>query len=308
MPAIWPFRHVALKLLSLALAILLWMIVAGEETVERGLRVPLQFEQFPENLELLGEPPMQVDVRVRGAAATVGRLSPSDVVAVLDLRASSPGRRLYQLTPEQVRTPFGVQVVQVSPPTIVMVFEKSATGVVPIVPVVEGRPAPGYVLGSITANPKTVEVVGPESAVKQVTEALTETIAVDGADRHVTQSVIIGFLSPSLRLTTPQRASVTVQVLPGPRERTVRGRPVLLRNLRQSLTAQAVPAVVDVILRGRDDLSRIAADQVVAFVDLSGLGVGQYSLTVQSSVQGGDVGVARVSPLLVQVTIANVRD
>jgi hypothetical protein len=29
---------------------------------------------------------------------------------------------------------------------------------------------------------------------------------------------------------------------------------------------------------------------------------------VQSSVQGGDVGVARVSPLLVQVTIANVRD
>jgi YbbR domain-containing protein len=307
MSAIWPFRHFGLKVLSLALAILLWLIVAGEDTVERGLRVPLQFEQFPEGLELLGEPPMQVDVRVRGAAATVGGMSPSDVVAVLDLRTSTPGRRLFQLTPEQVRTPFGVQVVQVSPATIAMVFEKSATGVVPIVPVVEGRPAPGFVVGTITSNPRTVEVVGPESAVKQVAEALTETVSVAGAEKDVAQSVIIGFLSPSLRLRTPQRASVTVQVLPGPSERTVRGRPVLLQNLRQSLSAQAVPAVVDVTLRGREGLSRIAADQVVVFTDLDGLGIGQYSLTVRVTVPG-DAGVARVSPAVVQVTVTSVRD
>ena len=38
---IWPFRHFGLKLLSVALAVLLWMVVSGEETVERGLRDPL---------------------------------------------------------------------------------------------------------------------------------------------------------------------------------------------------------------------------------------------------------------------------
>jgi YbbR domain-containing protein len=304
MPGFWRFRHAGLKVLSLGLAVLLWLIVAGEETVERGLRVPLQFQQFPPGLELLGDPPMLVDIRVRGAASIVNRMLPSDVVAVLDMRTSTAGRRLFQLTPEQVRTPFGVQVVQVAPATIAMVFEKSATGVVPISPVVEGNPSPGYVVGSVTSDPKTVEVIGPESAVKQATEALTESIAIDGARENVRANVVIGFLNPSLRLRSPQRASVTVQVLPGPRERTVRSRPVLLRNLDRTLTARAVPAAVDVVLRGREDLDRIEADRVVAFADLAGLGAGQYSLTVQVDVPA-NAGVARIDPQVVHVSIAS---
>ena len=48
----WPFRHLGLKLLSLGLAVSLWMVVSGEETVERGLRVPLELQQFPSGMEL----------------------------------------------------------------------------------------------------------------------------------------------------------------------------------------------------------------------------------------------------------------
>ena len=48
-------------------AVLLWLSVAGEETVERGLRVPLEFQQVPPGLELTGEPPTLVDVRLRGS-------------------------------------------------------------------------------------------------------------------------------------------------------------------------------------------------------------------------------------------------
>ncbi len=48
-------------------------------------------------------------------------------------------------------------------------------------PAVDGRPAPGYVVGPLTADPTTVEVIGPESAVKRATEALTEPVSVAGA-------------------------------------------------------------------------------------------------------------------------------
>ena len=160
MRGIWPFRHLGLKVLSVALAVLLWMVVAGEETVERGLRVPLELQQFPAGLELLGDVPTTVDVRVRGASGTLSRLSPGDVVAVLDLRGARAGERLFQLTPEQVRVPFGVEVVQVTPPTVAMVFETSASRSVPIEPAVEGKPAPGYVVGKIVVTPPSVEVSG----------------------------------------------------------------------------------------------------------------------------------------------------
>ena len=115
MKRIHPFRHLALKLLALGLALLLWIVVTGEETVERGLRVPLQLQQFPAELELQGEAATTVDVRVRGSSGALGRVSPGDIVAVLDLRSARPGRRLFQLTPEQVRAPFGVEVFQVTP-------------------------------------------------------------------------------------------------------------------------------------------------------------------------------------------------
>ena len=62
------------------------MVVSGEETVERGLRVPLELQQFPAGLELLGDVPATVDVRVRGASGTLSRVGAGDVVAVLDLR------------------------------------------------------------------------------------------------------------------------------------------------------------------------------------------------------------------------------
>src|SRR5262245_17317831 len=102
----WPFRHLGAKLLSLAAAIVLWMVVSGEETVERGLRIPLELQQVPAAMEIGGELPTTVDVRVRGGSATLSRMAPGDVVAVLDLRSARPGQRVFPLTPDQVRAPF----------------------------------------------------------------------------------------------------------------------------------------------------------------------------------------------------------
>src|SRR5262245_60203121 len=221
----------AMKVTAIAFAIALWMTVSGEETVERGLRVPLELQQFPAGLELQGEVPANVDVRVRGTAGTLGRLAPGDIVAVLDLRGARVGRRLFTVTPEQVRTPFGVQVMQVTPATVAMAFEQSATRVVPVVPDIDGRPAPGYVIGPPTSDPAKVEVVGPASAVARVTEALTEPVSVAGAQDAVKERVAVGLLDPLVRLKDSRKATVTGRITRGPLERDVRGRAVPLRNI-----------------------------------------------------------------------------
>lgn len=299
----WPFRHLGLKLLSLGLALLLWMAVAGEEIVERGLRVPLELQQLPTNVELSGEVPTAVDVRVRGASGTLSRVAAGDVVAVLDLRGARPGRRLFPLTPDQVRVPFGVEIVQVMPSAIAMAFEASATRTVPVLPSVDGRPAPGYVVGTLTADPANVEIVGPESAVKRATEVLTEPVLIAGAKGRVRETVTIGVLDPTLRIVNAKSAVVTVQMEPAPAERTVHNRPVHLRNVGGAVVAQAQPATVNVTLRGtREGLARIAADEVSAYVDVGGLGAGLYSLDVHVDVEQ-DAGVTKIEPSTIQVRI-----
>jgi YbbR domain-containing protein len=236
-------------------------------------------------------------------------MSPADVVAVLDLHTARPGRRLFQLTPEQVRVPFGVQVVQVSPTTVAMVFENSAIRQVPVVPSVEGNPAPGYIVGKITSDPEKVEVTGPESAVERVTEAITEPISVTGARDSVSDTVTVGFLDPSLRLRSSHVAAVRVQIIPGPVERTVRDRPIHLRNLAPNLEAQATPSSVDVVLRGtRQSVNRVQSDQVTAFVNLEGLGPGDYPADVHADVDASqEAGVERSNPGTVQIRISSAR-
>lgn len=208
-----PFEHVGLKLLSLALAVLLWLVVAGEEAVERGLRVPLELQQIPDGVELLGEVPDTVDVRVRGSSGALSRVGAGDIVAVLDLGGVQPGERLFHLTPDQMRTPFGVEVVQVNPATVALAFDRRASRSVPVVPAVEGKPAPGHAVGKVSSDPAKVDVVGPASAVERVTEALTEPVSVEGAERTVQASVVIGLRDPALRLKTPRSAIVTVEIV-----------------------------------------------------------------------------------------------
>jgi YbbR domain-containing protein len=287
---------------------MLWFGVSGDETVERGLRVPLEFLQFPAGLEMMGEAPSLVDVRVRGASSTLSHLGPGDIVAQIDLRNAGIGRRLYQLTPEQVRVPFGVQVVQVIPPSIGVSFEPSAAKQVPVTPAVEGEPAPGYVVGTVTVEPSTVEVVGPRSAVEQVTEAVTEPVSVAGARQQVTDGVTVGFLDAALRLKSPRLAQVRVEILPGPVERTVRERPVHLMNIDSHLVARAEPTAVDVVLRGSSEgVNRVNVDEVVAAIDLAGLGAGTYTLPVRVE-SPSHAGVARVLPATIQVYITRGKD
>jgi YbbR-like protein len=299
----WPFRHFGLKVLSLGLALLLWMAVAGEEVVERGLRVPLELQQMPGAIEVSGDIPSTVDVRMRGGSGVLSRVGPGDVVAVLDLRAARPGRRLFPMTPDQVRVPFGVEVVQVTPSAVAMAFEASLSREVPVIPAVDGRPAPGYVVGPMSAEPKTVDVIGPESAVRKATEVLTEPVPVSGAKATVKQAVILGLLDPALRLKSARSAIVTVQIMPAPLERTLHNRPVHLRNLAAGVEAEAAPAAVALTLRGsRDALNRVEGDDISAYIDLAGLGPGQYTLQVHAD-SPPDAGVTRTEPASVQVRI-----
>ena len=66
--AFFPFRNVGLKFLSICIATLLWLVVAGDRVVERALRVPVEFQNLPQGLEIVGDPPETVDVRLRGSS------------------------------------------------------------------------------------------------------------------------------------------------------------------------------------------------------------------------------------------------
>jgi YbbR domain-containing protein len=298
-----PLQHLGLKAVALALAGLLWLTVAGDHVVERSMRVPLEFRNIPPEIEIVGDPPETVDVRLRGSSALLARIEPREIVAVLNLSAARPGSRMFHLRVDEVRAPYGVEVAQVIPGTLAIDIEKSGRRTVPIVPALDGEPAPGFVIGKVSSEPATVEVAGPESRLRQLTGATTEPVEVTGTRARVRDVVTVGISDSAVRLVQPQNATVMVEILPAPVERELAGVPVRWRNLGIGLRAQVQPTLTRVTVRGRREaLSDLRAGAIDAFVDLAGLGPGQYNLRVQID-PSQTFGVSAMNPAVVDVTI-----
>jgi hypothetical protein len=298
--AVRGFRHIGLKAVSIGLAALLWLVVSGEQIVERALRVPLEFTNLPAQLEVVGDPPANVDVRVRGSSGALSRIAAGELVAVLDLRTARAGQRLFHLAGDNVRAPFGIDVVQVTPSSVSIRFEPSVSKRVPIVPGVEGEPAPGFVVGTVTADPAAVEVIGPAGLMQTRTEAITEPVSVTGAAGPVTVTVTVGSPEPSVRLKTPQSARVTVNVTAAPIEWSVAGVAVQVRNATRPV--QLMTKAVTVHVRGPRESRDVSAADFDASVDVSGLRTGQFDLPVRI-VPPARIGVERIEPPQVRVRI-----
>ncbi len=281
MMTIHPFRNLGLKVLSVAIALLLWLAVSGEPIVERSLRVPLELQNIPDQLELVDIPPPGVDVRVRGASGLLSHLSAGDIVAVLDLSFARPGRRLFPLTPDRVHGPSGIEVAQVNPSTIALEFERSATRALHVVPSIEGQPADGYEIDHVSVQPSTAEVLGPDTVLRQLDRVITEPVSVNGVRTTFREMVTMGVGAAGVRLKTPGRAMVTVTIVPLPLQRTIRGVPVRIRSVAPQLTAQLTPSEVAVDVKGpRELLESLGSEAFAASVDLAGLGRGRYNLQV----------------------------
>lgn len=209
-----PFRNLGLKFLSTLVAFLLWLVVAGERVVERVMRAPVEFQNLPAGLELVGNPPDTVEVRLRGSSGALSRIGAGDMSAVIDLATARPGRRLFHITQSQVNVPYGINIVQVGPSTLTMEFELSGIRLVKVEPDVDGHPAEGYEVTGVTSDPESVEVSGPETSLKRLVAAITEPVSVTEQTRTVREVVNIGVPDSTLRLRSPQTAVVTVTIAP----------------------------------------------------------------------------------------------
>jgi YbbR domain-containing protein len=109
------FANATLKLLSLGVSFLLWTTYTSEPFAEVGFQVPLEFTSMPARLEISGDVPTSVHVRVRGRSALLRRVVAADLNLRVDLKDGKEGASEIRITPDMVGAPYGVTVVQVSP-------------------------------------------------------------------------------------------------------------------------------------------------------------------------------------------------
>ncbi len=292
-------RHIWRKMAAVLMAAGLWFIIGGQKVVERAIRVPLEYTNLPSGIEMTGEIPTVVDIRVRGSEAALARMVPGEMVAVLDLAGARAGNRLFHLTGSDVRSPSGVEVVQVTPGNVAIGFEATTSKSVRVSPAVEGTPAFGYEVGAITSTPPTVEVFGPAGALDALQAVITEPVSVAGASSTVRDTVTIGVADRNVRIKALQHVDVSIEMRLAPAERIVSGVAVEVRGGR----ATPLVAEATVTVKGTAQaLEGLTATALRAYVDITKARAGKQMVPVAVEVPAG-VSVVRVEPDQVSVQV-----
>lgn len=113
-------RDARLKIVALLIAFLVWSTFRAEPSVEIAYLVPLEFRNVPRDLEISGDIPTQVRVRVRGRSAVLRRLTPADLAISVDLKGSTAGESVVRLRGDEIDAPPGAEVVRILPSEILM--------------------------------------------------------------------------------------------------------------------------------------------------------------------------------------------
>jgi len=247
------------------------------------------------SVSIYGNPPLGYGIgtiRVEPSFVKVsGPQSRVDQVALLSADVYLSGEketfeRTAALTPrDEVGNALdGLELEQRSARVTVPIEQQVGYRELSIKTIIEGNPAPGYWISSISANPSTVTVFGDPEAVNEIPGFLeTYPVNVDGERDSVSQQVAIVFPEGVSSLEDVVTVQALIEISPVLSGQTVQLTPVV-QGLGRGLEASFSPGTVEVILSGPlSELEALQAGDVRVTLDLSDYGPGTHfvPLTVE---------------------------
>jgi hypothetical protein len=168
------------KLLSVAMAAVLWALVASEPELNTLVTVPLEYKNLPDDLEISVEPVSAITLELRGPSGELrgpggGSLHPA---VILDMSGVQPGIHTFPIGDGNLKLSRGIRLVRANPSEVRFEFDRRMVRSVPVKVRVTGEGQNGYVVAGVTADPPELSVQGPAGKVSKIREVVTDPVDV----------------------------------------------------------------------------------------------------------------------------------
>ncbi len=195
-------RNWELKLLSLLLAIILWIVMIPEEKTfaEKTLSLNLELVNLPHDIEVVEKSDTTINLKIRARKRVINELAPADFSAELDMSKASIYQEEYPINSSMIKAPPGVEIVSFSPVYVHVKLEKTKTVELEVVPTIVGRPPENLRLVKVEITPSKVTVSGPESKIRPRDKVITSPIDVSNLTDSAVLEVDLILPRPELRL------------------------------------------------------------------------------------------------------------
>jgi YbbR domain-containing protein len=208
----WVLHNFWLKVLSLLIATGLWLAISpDQEPAEVAIRVPIEFRDVPQGLEISSATIPEAQIRVRGPERLIRDLRSTDVHAELELVDAQAGDRTFDLTAQQIRHQRELSVVQVVPGQVHLSFDTRLTrDDVEIHPRVTGVFVAGEQIAKVLVDPERITITGPRHHVETLDAATTDPIDASGTRTQATFVTNVYVADALVQVVQPTPVRVTV--------------------------------------------------------------------------------------------------
>lgn len=208
------FTHnIGWKLISLAAAFLIWMNIAGEPELATILSAPVEYKNYPKDLEISSAIVDSVNVEARGPSGLLRDMTEARMAAIVDFSSvKAPGERTITLTSAQLNLPRGIQLIRVLPAQLRFRFERRATRTLKVEVPYSGQIAPDLVVTHTDIIPPTLTIAGPESRVAAVERALSDPFDLSQVTGNTEQKLSVYIGERQVRFVSVPQVTVKIHV------------------------------------------------------------------------------------------------
>jgi hypothetical protein len=264
-------RHLALKIVSLALAVVLSLFVhyffinEQSDTSVIQLIAPIQVEKLPRELAIVAPSNRQAEIALRGSSLSLSRLVTAPPVFRVEVPEGADSRFTATLRKEDLRLPSDVEVLSIRPVEVEFKLDRLVERTVPVVIPQIGRLGRGLQIVQLRSVPESVVLYGPEGELRRF--ASVETAPLDLRDLKESGVRVLSVRTPpGVTESRSPSVEVHIQVEEIQKELVLRSVPVEVQNGGDTKYLPR-PASVRVELSGPERvLSTFDASKLVALV------------------------------------------
>ena len=296
------FSNLGYKLTALALSLLIWYVVQGEEILEVNAKLDVHVEvsgsSAVRDYEVISR-----DITLRGPRLLVGTFRGKSMDAIIRVPASKIGSLRYRLDKEFIPN-FDSRIrLTIHDPYVAFVVEEKLTKSLLVKPTILGEVTGDIVLDEAVSVPASIEVSGARSEVSKLTHLLTDPI--DVSTLTSTKVVTLGIAKANLPAVTLSDYEVKVSLVVGPKKsiKTVSFIPLLVEGSVYSSSVR--PLSISAMIRAADGIiDQLGTKDIHAFINAKDLVPGHYDLPIRTKGPDGVV-IQEVNPKTASVEIFN---
>jgi YbbR domain-containing protein len=277
----------ALKILSLAFALALWIYVSiGQTIMEVPKQVTLELKGLPTDLTRTSDIPGRIDIKVSGSSAQLRSLEDGRLSYELDLSNAAPGILSYKIINTRIKgIPNGVKITEISPSELSIKFSERIQKNLPVEIVTKGVATKGYIVEEKTAEPPLVKVSGAREEIENLKSISTDAIDISGMKESYEAMISLDVMGRHIDMMDNQEVKAKIKITRDLIQREFKNIPISVENTTLEWSVQ--PKVLNLRLKGPSDTMReLKPEGIKLLIDADGLAEGSHMLKPQLVVPG----------------------